>query len=101
MTTRIIEKQGPGNYAATACRNYRGGGYTDWYLPYLGDYQMMHDSLYKKGIGNITPAWYWSCQEYSINGHFYYAKAFNFEYNQYTIYFVRDQLYRVRAVRTF
>jgi hypothetical protein len=101
MTTRIIEKQGPGNYAATACRNYRGGGYTDWSLPYLGDYRMMYDSLYKNGIGNFTAAWYWTCEEYSINNHFYYAKAFNFVNGQYTIYFVRDQLYRVRAVRAF
>ena len=32
-TTLIINAQGPGSYAAKICRDYRGGQYTDWFLP--------------------------------------------------------------------
>jgi hypothetical protein len=32
-TNTIIAAQGNGSYAANAARDYRGGGYNDWYLP--------------------------------------------------------------------
>jgi hypothetical protein len=66
-TSRIVSTLGTGNYAANICKNYTGGGFTDWYLPAVDELWLMH----KSGIvpdfpGYIDPAgevYYWSSTE--------------------------------------
>lgn len=60
-TDKIIATLGLGSYAAALCRNYTGGGYTDWYLPSLDELGDLF--LAKTAIGNITPYYYWSSTE--------------------------------------
>ena len=54
-TTAIINKQGDtGIYAAKLCRDYKGGGYNDWYLPSVDELQKLY--LNQKKIGGFTTA---------------------------------------------
>ena len=40
-TERIVQIQGEGNYAAKVCYDLDLNGYTDWFLPSIGEYQKM------------------------------------------------------------
>ena len=42
--------------AASDCRNYTGGGYSDWYLPSLGELQQLYNN--RVAIGNFSGAFY-------------------------------------------
>lgn len=58
-TTLIIDAQGnTGSYAAKLCRDYLGGGYSDWFLPSLNELNEMY--LRKNIIGNFSSYRYWS-----------------------------------------
>ena len=61
-TNLIIASEGPGTtYAAGLARAYRGGGYTNWYLPSYSElYGIRHNSYY---IGTINRSFYWSSTE--------------------------------------
>lgn len=64
-TTAIINAQGnTGAYASKLCRDYRGGGYSDWYLPAKDQL----DSLYvhKSLVGGFTDEYYWSSTEFDL-----------------------------------
>ena len=68
-TDALIEAYGSGDdYAAGAARAYRGGGYTDWFLP--SEYEIFANTA----VSSILPssAGYWSSSLY-INS---YVKAF-------------------------
>ncbi|APG60518.1 DUF1566 domain-containing protein [Christiangramia salexigens] len=94
-TDLILNSHGAGNYAASVASNYNGGGYTDWFLPSLFEAREM-TILFKKGLGNIAPALYWTAKEYSF--HEAYFWSFSAEYwNQSS----KSSSYRVRAVRAF
>ncbi len=41
-TDAIIRALGQGNYAAMVCRNYNGGGFTDWFLPSKNELELMY-----------------------------------------------------------
>ena len=59
-TEYIVNKLGPGDYAAYYCANSTAGGYDDWYLPSLDELIMMCENLNLAGIGGVTNMWYWS-----------------------------------------
>jgi len=66
-TKLIIASQGTGNYAAYLCANYRGGNYTDWYLPSKGELDLLY--FEKQVVGGFTFAddefpSYWSSTEF-------------------------------------
>ena len=61
-TTLIINAQGPGNYAAKICRDYRGGQYNDWFLPSKVQLNMLY--LQKTLVGGFSGSVYWSSTEY-------------------------------------
>ena len=64
-TTAIIAAQGnTGNYAARLCRNYNGGGYSDWFLPSKEQLNMLFNN--KALIGGFTGHIYWSSTEYEL-----------------------------------
>jgi hypothetical protein len=63
-TKKIIKTQGYGDYAATLCYNYTGGGYDDWYLPSIYELYLMYENLHLRGLGNFSNH-YWSSTELS------------------------------------
>jgi len=104
-TTSIIRTLGSPatSYAAGLARAYRGGGYTDWYLPSRDELnQLFHNRV---AIGGFHTAsddsdnWYWSSSQYAGNADHAWFQFFD----------DGDQYYglgkyvasRVRAVRAF
>ena len=86
--------------AAWICKNYRGGGYTDWFLPSKDELNLMRQNLYTRGFGNWSVATYWSSSEYVDTQGRYYAWAQYFT-NGYQYYFKQYFPLNVRAVRAF
>lgn len=84
--------------AAQICFDLEHNGYADWFLPSIGELELVNAHLFHGGIGNITYRW-WS----STNSIPDFALAYNFDYQRI------DQLpkagasseYVVRAVRNF
>ena len=63
-TTRIMLQNGPGSYAASVARAYNGGGYSDWYLPSLGElYELYLNQPVFGGLSSVN--YYWSSSESS------------------------------------
>ena len=66
-TDKIIASQlNTGSYAAKLCRDFRGGGYTDWYLPSQDELNKLY--LNKTAIGGFATNYYWSSTEYASYG---------------------------------
>jgi len=64
-TNKIINAQGAGTYAATICRNYHGGGFTDWYLP---NGEELYELYLKKDIiGGFSTEFYWSSEQRDLS----------------------------------
>lgn len=83
--------------ANTMCRNYRGGGYSDWYLPTKDELNNIYQNLRRTGkiAGN---EWYWSSSSYS------YDTAWDQRFSdgcQYGNYHYKSYMGYVRAVRAF
>lgn len=62
-TTAIIRAQGNGTYAASLCRNYRGGGHSDWFLPAKDQLNLLYQQ--KTLVGGFSNQIYWTSTEYS------------------------------------
>ncbi|MCL2511194.1 MAG: Ig-like domain-containing protein [Bacteroidales bacterium] len=97
-TTRIIQVQGEGGYAAKLCDDLVLNGYTDWFLPSKDELNLLYQN--KDLIGGFATGsydYYWSSSESSnIN-----AWSQNFTTgNQYSGN-NKNYTYRVRAVRAF
>ena len=57
----IVSVQGnTGSYAAKRCRDYTGGGYTDWHLPSKDELNKLY--LNKSSVGMVN-VYYWSSSE--------------------------------------
>ena len=64
-TTAIINAQGnSGTYAARLCRNFNGGGFSDWFLPSKDQLNVLYSE--KTIVGGFTANIYWSSTEYDI-----------------------------------
>lgn len=46
--------------AAKVCNDFTNNGFSDWYLPSIGELELMCQNLYSAGIGNFTGSFYWS-----------------------------------------
>ncbi len=95
-TTKIIAQAGHTASAAKNCRNYNGGGYSDWYLP--SELELEKLCLNCTAIGVLDPeGYYWSSTEeiastaiiYSFFDELAYPDSKNSDYPA------------VRAVRSF
>jgi len=93
-TTKIVQSQGNGAYAAKLCDDLVLNGYSDWYLPSKDELNILYQN--RNAIGGFSGDVYWSSSEYNLNfawfQHFYYS-------NQ--IYTAKNYTYGVRAVRAF
>ncbi len=61
-TILIVANQGAGTYAAAECKNYTGGGYTDWYLPSKQELNKLYINRVAAGVTGFS---YWSSSEAS------------------------------------
>ncbi len=66
-TQNIIAAQGKGEYAASICANYRGGGKSDWFLPSKDELEKLYKFMVKTGIGGSESDYYWSSTEYDAD----------------------------------
>jgi len=96
-TTQIIAVLGSNGVAASLCRNYRGGGYTDWFLPSKDEL----NELYKTSavVGGLATYLYWSSSEIAGGFTVAWLQSFinGFQGNNYS----KNGAYYVRAVRAF
>ena len=75
---------GPGNYAPCVCYNYRGGGFSDWYLPSIQELVKIYTNaalpkyisesnwLWSSSVGSSTGCWHlpFSVPYVAYNGRF-------------------------------
>jgi hypothetical protein len=54
--------------AASVCADLVLNGYSDWYLPSIGELQLMHSRLHLQGLGGFNNGWYWSSSQYDALG---------------------------------
>ncbi len=52
--------------AASVCNDLVLNGYSDWYLPSLGELLLMYSNLRNQGIGGFSSYWYWSSSQYNF-----------------------------------
>jgi hypothetical protein len=82
--------------AASVCADLVLNGYSDWYLPSIGEVQMMYSRLYLQGLGGFGGGWYWSSSHYYDPLHAWDMNFDNGAVDGYKIY-----VSQVRAVRAF
>jgi hypothetical protein len=72
--------------AASVCADLVLNGYSDWYLPSLGELQLMYSRLHLQGLGGFGGGWYWSSSQFNTydawfmsfnNGNVYYNNKNN------------------------
>jgi len=56
-----------GKNAASYCKNFRGGGYNDWFLPSKDELDTMYHNLGSKGLGGFYYLSYTSQNNYTFN----------------------------------
>ena len=83
-------------YAARKCLDYEYGGFDDWFLPSLGELNLMYKNLYRKGLGSFASDYYWSSSEFNAD----YAWKQNFSSGNQSGH-GRYNGNRVRPVRAF
>jgi hypothetical protein len=91
--------------AAKACKNYSGGGKTDWFLPSKDELDLMYRNLKKKGLGGFGDGRYWSSSQDDDNGA--WGQMFSDGFQNYYYYggqfdgYYKDGTLSVRAVRAY
>ena len=67
-TLAIVEKYGPGKYAARAAWDYEVNGFGDWFLPSADELDVMYNTLYavEEPLIGFAPTYYWSSSEYNL-----------------------------------
>jgi hypothetical protein len=53
--------------AASVCADLVLNGYSDWYLPSLGELQFMYNRLHLQGLGGFGGGYYWSSSQGNPN----------------------------------
>jgi len=83
--------------AASVCDNLVLNGYSDWYLPSLGELQLLYSNLRVQGIGGFLNDIYYSSSQFNP----YDAWCMFFDYGNVYNGAKDHPSYRVRAVRAF
>jgi len=84
------------NDAISIAGNYQGGNLNDWYLPDIGELELMYQNLHKNSLGDFIQGQYWSSDEYNTTNALY--KNFYWGDNMVS---TKSGNLRVRAVRSF
>jgi hypothetical protein len=87
------------NDAMQTAQNHNGGGFTDWYLPDIGELNLMYQNLRSNGLGGFGFVYYWSSTEAAGN-YTWYATRVHFSTGS-EIGSDKSLINRVRAVRSF
>jgi hypothetical protein len=95
-TTQIIAVLGNDGVAANLCRNYTGGGYTDWFLPSASELYYLYDI--RDVVFGLNKNRYWTSSE--INN-FAYFVDFNITGSSPFNNDLKNSTHYVRAVRAF
>lgn len=94
----VSEILGEANWetAKKLCKDFRGGGYDDWYLPTTDELNLVYRNLRKKGIisGN---SWHWS----SSQANNYDAWTQRFSDGSQDDNYGKINIFSVRAIRAF
>jgi hypothetical protein len=86
--------------AATACRDYAGGGKNDWFLPSLNEISQLYDN--KAFVGNMgANYWYWTSTEANAGGEQAWSYSFYNGVHSNSSKWGSGSTYHVRAVRAF
>ena len=99
-TNQILTNIGSGNYAASKCKSYNGGGFTDWYLPSKDELNLMYNNLKVKGVTNFSStnsSYYWSSSE--IDNKNVWAQKFDDGIQSNSTW--KNNNANVRAIRSF
>lgn len=96
-TNLIINVQGlgMGTYAARICREYNGGGFTDWFLPAKDQLNILYSQKIVVG-GFTSSANYWSSTEYDSD-----LAWLQYFLNGIQFFFNKSSWNNVRAIRAF
>jgi hypothetical protein len=95
-TDAIYNIIGAGNNAVSLCKNYQGGGYSDWYLPSKDELNQLW--LQRNKVGGFAAKAYWSSSEDNNKS----AWAQNFDAGGYQESdLAKISIERVRAIRSF
>jgi len=95
-TASIMAGCGQRPIAASVCADLVLNGYSDWYLPSLGELQLMYGRLQTQGLGGFWSNYYWSSSQSSLDNAWGMSFLYGFVNNDRKNY--GDQ---VRAVRAF
>ena len=83
--------------AKRKCSELELGGKDDWYLPSEGEMHILHENLFKEGLGGFTTEIVcWSSRKYSKTDAFLFNFLYGYAYNT-----SKDSLYSILAVRAF
>jgi hypothetical protein len=93
-TTKIIQTQGDGIYAASICDQLVLNGYSDWFLPSKSELNLLFQK--RNMVGSFSNNYYWSSTEYDT------LKAWNQYFPFGPQYFAnKSSMASVRAIRAF
>lgn len=101
-TEKIIDKYGPGDYAAILCARYQLNGIGDWYLPSIYELELMIKTIGEgangpnRNIGRFNVGYYWSSNEKNDSEAFVVASN-----NGARVHLMKRSDEHVRAIRTF
>ena len=100
-TNAIITQPGHITSAAQLCKDYNGGGFTDWYLPALWELNKCYDAAFivntVLGVSDgFQFGYYWSSTEYDSK--FSWGRDFDYASADESS---KSQLSKVRAIRRF
>ncbi|MDR1902618.1 MAG: DUF1566 domain-containing protein [Treponema sp.] len=83
--------------AAQLCAALDIGGFKDWFLPSLGELDLMYKNLKVMGRGGLGNSWYWSSSQNSN----YVSAWVQYFGNGSRVYDYKDTTSSVRAIRAF
>jgi len=91
----ILAECGDNETAVKLATGYSGGGFTDWYLPSLGELTIMYQN--RALIGGLISQYYWSSTDYSATNAegFYFSAGWSLNLSK------SSTSFSIRAIRNF